>query len=46
VSFYGSLIAKKLTLAGNFVLNYDSSLAAGAYTAGNPMISSFSWKKY
>ena len=46
VAFYGSIIAKKLTLQGNFKLHYDTSLSGAGMTAGPPMISSFSWKKY
>jgi hypothetical protein len=45
----GALIAKDLSIngGGNSInINYDQSLSGKGQTASNPMLASFSWKKY
>jgi PilX N-terminal len=49
---YGSIIASTLTINGGgggpngISINYDQSLSGTGVTAGAPMMSTFSWKKY
>jgi hypothetical protein len=43
---YGSLLVKTLQTAGNTRFFYDKKLDRTAFTMGNFMMSSFSWKKY
>jgi Tfp pilus assembly protein PilX len=50
--FYGEIIASTIADTGGAVIHYDSNLANRGlfttvlYTPGNPMLSSFTWKKY
>jgi Tfp pilus assembly protein PilX len=44
--FYGAVIVKQLTATGGASIHYDTNLQNTAMTAGNPMMSSFSWKSY
>jgi Tfp pilus assembly protein PilX len=43
--YYGSIITSTLTDTGGATIHYDSSLSKEFFAAGNPMMSSFSWKK-
>jgi hypothetical protein len=45
-SFYGSIVTATLNVPGNASLYFDNSLTSKFFTVGNPMMSSFSWKKY
>jgi hypothetical protein len=46
--FYGALIGSTISDigAGGVQIHYDRALSASFFTAGNAMMSSFSWKKY
>lgn len=44
--FYGSMIVKTLTNTGGTKLHYDKNLANFYGIAGNPLLSSFSWKRF
>lgn len=44
--FYGSIVAGRLAVTGNATIHYDRRLEQEFFTATNPMLSSFSWKKY
>jgi Tfp pilus assembly protein PilX len=50
--FYGEIIANTIADTGGATIHYDSNLANRGlfvtvlYTPGNPMLSSFTWKKY
>jgi hypothetical protein len=44
--FYGSIVGATIETTGSSLLHYDRHLASSFYTVGNPMMSSFSWKKY
>jgi hypothetical protein len=50
--FYGEVIANTVADTGGATIHYDSNLANRGlfvtvlYTPGNPMLSSFTWKKY
>jgi hypothetical protein len=42
---YGSILAKRLNETGNGNIHYDRRLGRDFYVRGNPLASSFSWKK-
>ncbi|CAN5637494.1 hypothetical protein BH24ACI4_BH24ACI4_30680 [soil metagenome] len=44
--FYGSIITKLVTATGGFNLYYDRSLQNSMMTAGNPVMSSFTWQTF
>ena len=44
--FYGSIVAGTLKDNGGAKIHYDRHLAGEFFIVGNPMMSSFSWKKY
>ncbi len=44
--FYGSLIVKKLKDTGGTKLHYDKNLGSFYGIAGNPLLTSFSWKRF
>lgn len=44
--FYGSLVTSTLVVPGNANVHYDRNLSQSFFTAGNAMMSTFSWKKY
>ena len=44
--FYGSVVAATVKDTGGAKIHYDSHLSKAFFTAGNPMMTSFSWKKY
>jgi Tfp pilus assembly protein PilX len=44
--FYGSLIVKKLKDTGGTKLHYDRNLGSFFGIAGNPLLTSFSWKRF
>ncbi len=43
---YGAIVVKKLTEAGGAAIHYDRRLQNDALTAGNYMLSAFTWKSY
>jgi len=45
-SWYGAVIGQTLTDMGGAAIHYDRELQKTAYTVGNFMLSSFTWKKY
>ncbi len=45
-SWYGAVIGHSLTDMGGAAIHYDRRLQRNAYTVGNYMLSSFTWKKY
>ena len=44
--FYGAIIASTLVDTGNAGINYDRNLSTKFFIIGNPMLSSFSWKRF
>jgi hypothetical protein len=44
--FYGALITKYVTATGGFTLHYDRALQKTMVTAGNPVMSSFTWRSF
>jgi hypothetical protein len=44
--FYGSIVAGTLKDSGGAKIHYDRHLASEFFIVGNPMMNSFSWKKY
>jgi hypothetical protein len=44
--FYGSLIVKTLKDTGGTKLHYDKNLGGFFGIAGNPLLTSFSWKRF
>jgi Tfp pilus assembly protein PilX len=44
--FYGSLIVKTLKNTGGTKLHYDKNLGSFFGVAGNPLLSSFTWKRF
>lgn len=44
--FYGSLIGHTVTNTGNGNIHYDRHLGNDFFVSGNPILSTFSWKKY
>jgi Tfp pilus assembly protein PilX len=44
--FYGSIIAGGLNVTGSATIYYDTNLANTAVTAGNPVMSSFTWRSF
>ena len=45
-NWYGAVIGHNLTDMGGAAIHYDRRLQRQAYTVGNYMLSSFTWKKY
>jgi hypothetical protein len=45
-NWYGSVIGAQMMDMGGTSLNYDRRLANSAFTVGNWMLDSFTWKKY
>lgn len=43
---YGAIVVKQLTEAGGAAIHYDRRLQNNALTAGNYMLSAFTWKSY
>jgi hypothetical protein len=43
---YGAIVVKQLTETGGAAIHYDRSLSRTAMTAGNYMLSAFTWKSY
>lgn len=43
---YGSLLAKRLSNNGNANIHYDRRLQRDYFVAGNPVASTFTWKRY
>jgi hypothetical protein len=43
---YGAIVVKQLTETGGAAIHYDRRLSNTAVTAGNYMMSAFSWKNY
>ena len=43
---YGAIVVKQLTEAGGAAIHYDRRLQNDALTAGNYMLSAFTWKNY
>ncbi len=44
--FYGSILAHTVTNGGNASIHYDRSLSGEFYVTGQPMLGTFSWKRY
>lgn len=44
--FYGAIVTNKVTATGGFSLFYDRRLQNSVMTAGNPMMTSFTWKTF
>jgi hypothetical protein len=44
--FYGSVVGATIDDTGGARIHYDRRLTSEFYVVGNPMMSSFSWKKY
>jgi hypothetical protein len=44
--FYGAVIVGQLTATGGASIHYDRNLANTSFTAGNPMMSSFTWRSF
>jgi hypothetical protein len=44
--FFGSILAKTITNAGNAKIHYDRRLGRDFWVAGHPMIGSFTWKRF
>jgi hypothetical protein len=45
-NFYGAVVTKYVTSMGGFSLFYDRRLLNTVMTAGNPMMTSFTWKTF
>jgi hypothetical protein len=45
-NFYGAIVTNKITSTGGFSLFYDRRLQNMVMTAGNPMMTSFTWKTF
>ncbi|MBZ5560687.1 MAG: pilus assembly PilX N-terminal domain-containing protein [Acidobacteriia bacterium] len=45
-ALYGAVVAGTFTDAGNANLYYDAQLAGSVYVKGNPIIGTFTWKRY
>jgi len=45
-SWYGAVVGQNLTDMGGAAIHYDRRLQDQAFTVGNYMLSSFTWKKY
>ena len=46
VDLYGSVVANTFNDVGNASLYYDSKLAGSLFVPGNPVIGTFTWKRY
>ena len=44
--FYGSVVSGTILDTGGGKIHYDRRLSSKFFTAGNPMMSAFNWKKY
>lgn len=45
-ALYGSVVANTFNDVGNAAIYYDSSLSGSLFVAGNPVIGTFTWKRY
>lgn len=45
-NFYGAIVTKYVTSMGGFSLNYDRRLQNSVMTAGNPTMTSFTWRTF
>src|SRR5262249_6897594 len=43
---YGSILSKRLHNVGNASIHYDRRLGRDFYVAGNPLASTFTWKRF
>jgi hypothetical protein len=44
--FYGAIVGGKVMVAGGASLYYDTNLETSAQTAGNPVMSTFTWRTF
>jgi Tfp pilus assembly protein PilX len=44
--FFGAVVAREITDMGGATIHYDRSLDTTAVTAGNPVMSSFTWRSF
>jgi hypothetical protein len=44
--WYGSVIMRQITATGGAAIHYDVNLQNSSITAGNHMMSSFSWRSF
>jgi hypothetical protein len=44
--FYGSIVVNKIKATGGSAINYDRRLQRTIFTAGNPMMTTFTWKTF
>jgi hypothetical protein len=45
-TFYGAVVTKTVTSTGGFNLNYDRRLRNSTLTAGNPTMTTFTWRTF
>lgn len=45
-NFYGAIVTSKVTATGGFNLYYDRRLRSSVLTAGNPTMTSFTWRVF
>jgi hypothetical protein len=45
-NFYGSIITSKVSATGGFNIFYDRRLRSSVVTAGNPTMTSFTWRTF
>jgi len=45
-NFYGAIVTNKVAATGGFTLNYDRRLQRTIMTAGNPTMTSFTWRTF
>lgn len=45
-NYYGAIVTGRVTATGGFNLNYDRRLRTSVMTAGNPTMTSFSWRTF
>ena len=43
---YGAVVVKQLTATGGAAIHYDRNLSNSGFTAGNSMMSAFTWKSF
>ncbi len=43
---YGSILARSINETGSGNIHYDRRLSHGFYVAGNPVVGTFTWKRY
>jgi hypothetical protein len=46
LDFYGAMILKQLTATGGSAIHYDRRLSTSSVTAGNHVMSAFTWKSF